>query len=318
MNDHISLDLDQLLTRLSNTLLSPTADDTHLRTTLYERNRISTVSSSFIPKTPQTLTCVSCKPQNVEYARTLLVRLEHLAQSTKTQSTKSSLQADLNTKRDLIKRLNQRLIELNQLAEDDDDDLSSEDDQDQNNKNKFGPAVPTSDTLDTNYTSSSATTSPLALNAANTLQQTLRARKQTSINTNPDAPPTTAQSTALFSKSSSSDSHNQPLSTEQLLASSSRDQEALTSSLVTLAQSLRQSSLTFASSLESEKQILARAEAGLDKNAMGMDLAEAKMGTLRRITEGKGWWGRIRLYGFIVGLWVIAFLLVFLAPKLRF
>jgi hypothetical protein len=44
MAENMSVDLDQLLTRLSDTLLSPTADDTHLRTTPYERNRISAVS----------------------------------------------------------------------------------------------------------------------------------------------------------------------------------------------------------------------------------------------------------------------------------
>lgn len=51
MAENITVDLDQLLGRLSDTLLSPTADDTHLRTTLYERNRISAVrriTSSFL------------------------------------------------------------------------------------------------------------------------------------------------------------------------------------------------------------------------------------------------------------------------------
>jgi hypothetical protein len=44
MTENISVDLDQLLTRLSDTLLSPTADDSHIRATPYERNRISAVS----------------------------------------------------------------------------------------------------------------------------------------------------------------------------------------------------------------------------------------------------------------------------------
>jgi hypothetical protein len=42
------------------------------------------------------------------------------------------------------------------------------------------------------------------------------------------------------------------------------------------------------------------------------------MGTLRRMTEGKGWWDRIKLYGMIAGLWLIAFLIVFVGPKIRF
>jgi hypothetical protein len=44
MTENISVDLDQLLTRLSDTLLLPTADDSHIRATPYERNRISAVS----------------------------------------------------------------------------------------------------------------------------------------------------------------------------------------------------------------------------------------------------------------------------------
>lgn len=44
MTENISVDLHQLLTRLSDTLLSPTADDSHIRATPYERNRISAVS----------------------------------------------------------------------------------------------------------------------------------------------------------------------------------------------------------------------------------------------------------------------------------
>ncbi len=42
------------------------------------------------------------------------------------------------------------------------------------------------------------------------------------------------------------------------------------------------------------------------------------MGLLKRMSEGKGWWGRIMLYAWIGGLWVVAILLVFVGPKLRF
>jgi hypothetical protein len=48
MTENISVDLDQLLTRLSDTLLSPTADDSHIRATPYERNRISAVNTSLL------------------------------------------------------------------------------------------------------------------------------------------------------------------------------------------------------------------------------------------------------------------------------
>lgn len=39
---------------------------------------------------------------------------------------------------------------------------------------------------------------------------------------------------------------------------------------------------------------------------------------LRRMSEGKGWWGRMMIYLWIFGLWVVALGIVFLGPKLRF
>ncbi|KEQ74089.1 hypothetical protein M436DRAFT_44790 [Aureobasidium namibiae CBS 147.97] len=296
MTENISVDLDQLLARLSDTLLSPTADDSHIRATPYERNRVSA---------------------NVEYARTLLLRLEHITQDIKTQTQKTSVQNDLADKRNLIKRLNTRLLELNQLAalHDDEDSSSSEDEDDeiQNRAREFAPAVQTSDTIDTDP----SLTSPQQ--AAQDLASNLRNRASA---TNPSAPPDTATTTALFGNRTAANptaaSGSEKLSTEQVLESANRDQDLLTTSLVTLAKSLKQSSMQFASSLENEKETLRRAESGLDKNSMGMEAAGNRMSTLRRMTEGKGWWGRIKLYAIIAGLWIAAFLLVFVGPKLRF
>ncbi|THZ79931.1 hypothetical protein D6C84_07718 [Aureobasidium pullulans] len=298
MAENITVDLDQLLGKLSNTLLSPTADDRHLRTTLYERNRISA---------------------NVEYARTLLLRLEHNTADIKTQSRKSTIQADLQTKRDLIKKLNTRLIELNQLASlQEDSDSSSDEEEDEEESQgqavrEFAPAVSTRDTLDTDP----SLTSPQQ--AAQDLANNLRSRKPNATNSN--APPDSATTSALFNNRSTAQpttAAGEKLSTEQVLDSANRDQDILTTSLVALAQSLKQSSLSFASSLDAEKEVLRRAEGGLDKNSMGMEAAGNRMGALRRMTEGKGWWGRIRLYAIIAALWVAAFLLVFVGPKLRF
>ncbi|KAI4763314.1 hypothetical protein E4T52_08048 [Aureobasidium sp. EXF-3400] len=291
MTENISVDLDQLLTRLSDTLLSPTADDSHIRATPYERNRISA---------------------NVEYARTLLLRLEHTTQDIKTQTQKTTVQNDLATKRNLIKRLNTRLLELNQLASLHDDDSSSSEDEDEENRpREFAPAVQTLDTIDTDP----SLTSPQQ--AAQDLASTLRNRASA---TNPSAPAHTATTTALFGNRTSQNptGNSEKLSTGQVLESANRDQDLLTTSLVTLAKSLKQSSMQFASSLENEKEVLRRAEGGLDKNSMGMEAAGNRMTTLRRMTEGKGWWGRIKLYAIIAGLWIAAFLLVFVGPKLRF
>jgi hypothetical protein len=49
-----------------------------------------------------------------------------------------------------------------------------------------------------------------------------------------------------------------------------------------------------------------------------MEAASKRIGMLRRMSEGKGWWGRIMLYAWIFGLWIVAILLVFVGPKLRF
>ncbi|OBW65932.1 MAG: Uncharacterized protein AUREO_040020 [Aureobasidium pullulans] len=194
MAENITVDLDQLLGKLSNTLLSPTADDTHLRTTLYERNRISA---------------------NVEYARTLLLRLEHNTADIKTQSRKSTIQADLQTKRDLIKKLNTRLIELNQLASLQEDSDSSSDEEGEESQGQavreFAPAVSTSDTLDIDP----SLTSPQQ--AAQDLANNLRSRKPNATNSN--APADSATTSALFNNRTAQTptANGEKLSTEQSL-----------------------------------------------------------------------------------------------------
>lgn len=106
--------------------------------------------------------------------------------------------------------------------------------------------------------------------------------------------------------------------TESLLTDHRTEQEALTESLVSIAQQLRESTLTFSSALESEKDILENATTGLEKNVGGMESTQQKMGVLRRMTEGKGFLGRMMLYAWIFCLMVIAILIVGVAPKLRF
>ncbi|PLN77550.1 hypothetical protein BDW42DRAFT_196447 [Aspergillus taichungensis] len=106
--------------------------------------------------------------------------------------------------------------------------------------------------------------------------------------------------------------------TESQLTTDRTTQEDLTTSLLSLASQLKSSSHAFHSSLESEKSVLARAVDGLDRSTGSMGAAERRMGTLRRMTEGKGWWGRMMLYAWIFGLWLLAILIVFLGPKLRF
>ena len=49
-----------------------------------------------------------------------------------------------------------------------------------------------------------------------------------------------------------------------------------------------------------------------------MEAAEKRMGMLRRMSEGRGLWGRLLMYVWIVGLMVLALVVVFITPKLRF
>lgn len=125
--------------------------------------------------------------------------------------------------------------------------------------------------------------------------------------------------------------HNQPTSaaepntdtatstaTEHMLTHNRTEQENLTASLLSMATALKESSKAFNTSLESEKEVLARAGEGLEKNVTGVEQAQRRMGFLRSMSEGKGWWGRMIMYVWIFGMWFVALFIVFAMPKLRF
>lgn len=56
----------------------------------------------------------------------------------------------------------------------------------------------------------------------------------------------------------------------------------------------------------------------MDRNVTGLEAASKRMGYLRQMSEGKGWWGRMMLYAWIFGLMFAAFFIVAFMPKLRF
>ncbi|PYH48410.1 uncharacterized protein BP01DRAFT_289242 [Aspergillus saccharolyticus JOP 1030-1] len=152
---------------------------------------------------------------------------------------------------------------------------------------------------------------------------TLRNRSNAAAPSTSSLQPITASGTSLHPESqpplpSSSPTKLQPTTTEDTLVSDRAEQEDLTSSLLSLASQLKAGSQAFHASLEAEKSVLARAVDGLDRTTGNMEAAERRMGTLRRMTEGKGWWGRMMLYAWIFGLWIVAILIVFVGPKLRF
>ena len=170
----------------------------------------------------------------------------------------------------------------------------------------------TEDTPATNSTVLPTTTTASPPTATTPPTSTLRHRHN-----NAHEPPSTTSAKATGA-STSSPQPDERAAAEQELSSHRLEQEDLTSSLLSLAGQLKASSQSFQTTLENEKSVLDRAVQGIDKTSTTMEAAGKRMGMLRRMTEGKGWWGRMMLYAWIFGLWVVAVLIVFVGPKLRF
>ena len=291
--DVAAIDLARLLSRLEKRILSVDAADPRLLHSSYERIKTSAVLLapfplflSLLPRTDKA-NADGVAIQNLEYARTLLLRLEHSSSSLKLPSQKASAQSSLSAQRALIKRLTDRLHELE--AHGDDNDLL------------YGPED------EEDILGEDAPAAPLAAQEPETRQpakeeptSTLRNRKQ------PNKPPDGATST------------DKETTQADLLAHNDLESSNLTASLLALAQSLKASSTAFSTSLDADTELLNRATEGLDKNTTGMEAAGKRMNLLKRMSEGKGWWGRMMLYAWIGGLWLLAILLVFVGPKLRF
>lgn len=324
------LNLSRLLTRLEYNLLSQSADLKSLRRNEYQRMRIAA---------------------NVEYARTLLSQLERTLPTLKPLDRRHDLQIDLTRKRQTLKLLQDVLdrsaaeAEMRQSADPDLDsdeedeiildgeeeeavtvtpeagstssasegnrDAVSEEAREQMHAEAEGEAefeMDISQTTSQNTALTTATPQPSATATAAAATPTLRHRHQS-------GPTAVTDSTAIATGSATSTSKLQE--TEQTLDAHRAEQEDLTTSLLSLATQLKASSQAFHSSLEAEKSVLARAVEGLDRTTTNMGAAEKRMGMLRRMTEGKGWLGRMMLYAWIFGLWIVAVLIVFLGPKLR-
>ncbi|KAI9697833.1 MAG: hypothetical protein M1836_004509 [Candelina mexicana] len=283
--DSTAIDLIGLLSRLEHTLLSPDANP-RARTSSFERARIGA---------------------NLEYARSLLLRLERQSPIIKVQSLQQQTQKKLIEQRDLVKRLDDRLYELNQL--DDDASSSSEDEDGEDLLGEFeSNQTKTEDhnrEQGVNVQAKVHGLEALGSPTADMESTTLRARRPLSSPTH-DTGQTTGASTSSTAQ------------TEKLMSHNRSEQETLTSSLLSMAQALKESSTRFNESLESEKEVLNRAGEGLEKNTTGMEAAGKRMGTLQRMAEGKGWWGRMMMYAWIFGLMLLALFIVAFLPKLRF
>ncbi|KAH7037902.1 uncharacterized protein B0I36DRAFT_345954 [Microdochium trichocladiopsis] len=332
---------------------------------------------------------------NLEYARTLLTRLEQDALHIKIHSRRQELQADLNRKREVFEALTERLRELEDLsidsdAEDDDDtddttedllssivmtpsestnsrdesggsggrnDEDEDDDHDQHGWGDVGgyddeagdengdrdsrPAshgqsipdtspdlpggstkvsqsvqAPTPSRPDDDNPSTSETTTT-------TTSQQVRSRQPAGEGSKDTAHTTQSSTRAqLFGsrtgKSAATTDLSTTATTEAILDHQRAEQDALTEDLVRMAASLKKSSQAFSTSLEQERDVLDATGRSLERNELGLEGASRRMGAIRKMSEGQGWLGRMKLYAMIFGMAVAAILLVFVMPKLRF
>ncbi|RDL41229.1 Uncharacterized protein BP5553_01208 [Venustampulla echinocandica] len=311
--DPTSINLTRMLARLQQTLIAPSSEtESRLRFSSFEREKVGT---------------------NIRYANQLLLRLEEEAQNIKIPAKKQETQAELYRKRELILRLEEQLQEFEELGEHETDEDSSE------GEDLLGEDTPSEETEES-HTQASLPETPSELNQPSPpipeprappepqreVQQptsqapteptsTLRSRNHAHEAERAKLlAPTTSVSTGASTGSSSLNTHTK----EALLTHHRTEQESLTNSLLDMASALKASSQSFASSLEDEKDILNRATQGMDKNELGLESATRRMGMLRSMTEGKGWWGRMLMYAWIAGLALLAVLIVFVGPKLRF
>lgn len=152
--------------------------------------------------------------------------------------------------------------------------------------------------------------------------QTLRARgtapQPDPTATATDKGQTTALRNELFGNRDSTNPTTATATTEAIIDHHRAEQDKLTESMVSMARALKESSRAFATSLQEDTDVLRSAGQNLERNERDLGAVAGRMGALRRLTEGTGWWGRILLYVYIAGLAVFAVLLVFVFPKLRF
>ncbi|CAK7265631.1 hypothetical protein SEPCBS57363_001681 [Sporothrix epigloea] len=108
------------------------------------------------------------------------------------------------------------------------------------------------------------------------------------------------------------------ISTEEaVLDHHRREQEALSEDILRLAQALKEKSLTTSRMLEDDKEIVDRVGEGMNTTTDSLSAASRSMAVLTRMTEGKGWWGRMLLLGMVYGLMLLLLLLFLFLPKLR-
>ncbi|KAI1102823.1 hypothetical protein F4804DRAFT_250736 [Jackrogersella minutella] len=347
-NPDALMDLNRLLARLQDNILHADAErERRLRTSEYERSKARV---------------------NIEYARSLLTKLEQDALVVKVHSRRQEIQADLNQKREVLEQVSERFQELDEISVDSDEDSSEGEDllgdiidtpsesvesaeayqhggdeedareevgeeQEDDTAAELGadesvfthePQVsghlrPTATAASSLQTATTTEPAPQQTPAGTSTSQTLRPRVGASQQpSTTDKGETSALRTELFGNRTDTTSTTATATTEAIIDHHRSEQDKLTESMISMARTLKESSHRFASSLQEDQDVLRAAGQNLDRNERGLGAVAGRMGTLKRLTEGKGWWGRILLYAWIAGLAVFAVLLVFVFPKLRF
>jgi hypothetical protein len=258
--------------------------------------------------------------KNFEHARALLLRLEHESAGIKVASRKQTVQTDLQAKREVIKKLQMRIQELDSLAykqgdgDEDDEDDEEEEGSDADQGYTYAPPIKASDSLDFEPSAAQDSTPE----PHNTLRARTRSRPTDSAASQSQSVRATGTSHLPAPTATASARIPSP-DREKMLDLDRRQKDQITDAIYDLARELKTSAQSLDRSIEDENRTsLKRAMEGLDKGAEGMEAAGQRMGALRRMTEGKGWWGRMMLYAWIAGLWLLLFLMMTLLPKLRF
>ncbi|KAK4106742.1 hypothetical protein N658DRAFT_461612 [Parathielavia hyrcaniae] len=341
-------DLSMLLNRLQRTILHADADrEARLKESEFEREKAQA---------------------NINYARSLLTKLEQDALTVKILVRRQEAQADLVRKRELLDQLSERLSDLAELAAaggngngaDEEDTSDGEDiladiivtpseSMDSTRSTDMPPEEPDEplaqapDPLEPpsplpsqhpqrQHTTPQPESSSIPSTApppTTTTSQTLRPRHPDPNTTTTPPPPPTTTATTTSSLFTNHPSQNPPTTattttttattTEEAILDHQRaEQDALSESILKLASDLKASSQAFSAALEEDKEVVERAGRGMSKTGEVMEGVTRRMGLLQRMTEGEGFWGRLRLYLFVYGLMVGMVLLVGVGPKLRF
>lgn len=264
--------------------------------------------------------------QDIEGARTQLLQLERKAQGIPVQRAKYEAIKDLAEKRALVKRLRSRVEEIGRevdhLRANDSDPPHADDatetlfdllqEQEQLNETKEkdvgvsqdrpAPGDKSVESLETDGDKSQGNN----VGRTEVFSEPKVRRRGAKEDTSSD---TSGARTTGFSSLQS---------TERSLLDSSRAHEDITASLISMAVQLKQQSKAMQFSLEQDKSLVGKALEGLDISLTGMASASKNMAFLTRMSEEEGWLGRMKLYAMILGMWIAAFLLVFVCPKLRF